>query len=358
MRKSGLGLALLFSLIAPIKAVYAEAIMISGKLQADLPAVSFDPGPGDFVAYVNSNTITASGAGTACNVTVDDRATSSVDNLVCFFEWLPETQAAINQMIVKGKFESPLITIDPDSFSQYQVTQVPTIISREQARFAKMVGSFNVEFFQRELAKKPDQDIFPVAGTTYPVEEKSIIKELEERAQKYDWEGAKKRAVSDTWKNQWMVDLPPAQEHKEFLIDPTVRVTQDVKDKQGRVIASAGELINPLSRFPQNLTMIIFDPLNPGQLVWAEQQYRQRLGSGKVMPMFTRIQKDNGWDHLNDLREKFNGKVFKVNEQIISRFQIKNTPALITTDQDKFRITLFSEAEVRGIGAPNLSEEK
>ncbi len=44
MRKSGLGLALLFSLIAPIKAVYAEAIMISGKLQADLPAVSFDPG--------------------------------------------------------------------------------------------------------------------------------------------------------------------------------------------------------------------------------------------------------------------------------------------------------------------------
>ncbi|MCV5784211.1 IncHI-type conjugal transfer protein TrhW, partial [Escherichia coli] len=161
------------------------------------------------------------------------------------------TQAAINQMIVKGKFESPLITIDPDSFSQYQVTQVPTIISREQARFAKMVGSFNVEFFQRELAKKPDQDIFPVAGTIYPVEEKSIIKELEERAQKYDWEGAKKRAVADTWKNQWMVDLPPAQEHKEFLIDPTVRVTQDVKDKQGRVIASAGELINPLSRFPQ-----------------------------------------------------------------------------------------------------------
>lgn len=74
---------------------------------------------------------------------------------------LPETQAAINQMIVKGKFESPLITIDPDSFSQYQVTQVPTIISREQARFAKMVGSFNVEFFQRELAKKTRSGYFP-----------------------------------------------------------------------------------------------------------------------------------------------------------------------------------------------------
>ncbi|MGV7963802.1 IncHI-type conjugal transfer protein RSP [Photorhabdus tasmaniensis] len=91
MRKSGLSLALLFSLVAPIKSVYAEAIMISGKLQAEMPAVTFDPGPGDFVAYVNNNTITASGTGTACNVTVDDRATSTVDNLVCFFEWLPNT---------------------------------------------------------------------------------------------------------------------------------------------------------------------------------------------------------------------------------------------------------------------------
>lgn len=263
---------------------------------------------------------------------------------------LTETQAAINQMLVKAKVEAPLITIDPDSFSQYQITQVPTIISRETNRFAKIVGSFNVDYFKRELASKPDQDIFPVAGTTYPVEEKSIIKELEERAQKYDWEGAKKRAIADTWKNQWMINLPPAQVHKEWLIDPTVKVTQDVKDKQGRVIASAGELINPLGRFPQNLTMIIFDPMNPGQLEWAEKQYRLRLGSGKVMPMFTRIAQENGWEQLNDLRENFNGKVFKVNEQIITRFQIKNTPALITTDKDKFRVAEFSEAEVRGIG--------
>lgn len=136
-----------------------------------------------------------------------------------------------------------------------------------------------------------------------------------------------------------------------------VGITQDVKDKQGRVIASAGELINPLARFPQNLTMIIFDPMNPGQLEWAEKQYRQRLGSGQVMPMFTRIKQENGWDHLNDLREKFNGKVFKVNEQIIARFQIKNTPALISTEKEKFRITQFSEAEIRGIGTKIAAEE-
>lgn len=270
---------------------------------------------------------------------------------------LTETQAAINQFLVKAKLQDgPLITIDPDSFSQNQISQVPTVISREKNRYAKMVGTFNLDYFKRELEKYPNQDLFPMAGNSYPVEEKSIIVELEERADKYDWDGAKKRALADTWKNQWMINLPPAAEHKEWLIDPTVKVTQDVKDKQGRVIAYAGELINPLGRFPQNLTMLVFDPLQPEQVEWAEKQYKSRLGAGKVMPMFTRLNQDNGWEDLNDLREKFNGKVFKVNEQIISRFHIKTTPVLIENDKDKFRVVQFSEAEVRGIGSVKTNQ--
>lgn len=110
-----------------------------------------------------------------------------------------------------------------------------------------MVGSFNVDFFQRELARKPDQDLFPIAGTTYPVEEKSIIKELEERAQKYDWDGAKKRAVADTWKNQYMVNLPPAQEHKEWLIDPTIRLLRTLKISR---VASLLLLASSLTHWP------------------------------------------------------------------------------------------------------------
>ncbi len=53
--------------------------------------------------------------------------------------------------------------------------------------------------------------------------------------------------------------------------------------------------------------------------------------------------------------KKFNGKVFKVNEQIIARFQIKipADPPL----KEKFRITQFSEAEIRGIGTKIAAEE-
>ncbi|KOY62845.1 conjugal transfer protein [Photorhabdus heterorhabditis] len=272
---------------------------------------------------------------------------------------LVETQAAIKQYIVKAKLKNePLITLDPESFSQYQVTQVPTMISRTENRFARIAGTFNVDYFEREMKSYPNRDIFPVAGTTYLVEEKSIIKELEERGEKYDWESAKKRALGDTWKNQWMINLPPAYEYKEWLIDPTIRVTQDVKDRQGRTLAYAGEMINPLTRFPQNLTMLIFDPMRLEQVEWAEKKYKSVLGSGKVLPMFTRIDITNGWDDLNDLREKFNGKVFKVNEQIIRRFHVKATPVVISADHDKFRVVQFSEAEIKGTGTPASAQEK
>ncbi|NRN29029.1 hypothetical protein [Photorhabdus heterorhabditis] len=103
MRKSGVSLALLFSLFAPPKNLHAEAIMISGKLEAELPRINFAKDSGDLVAYVNSTTITASGDGTACNVTVDNRATSTLDNLVCFFEWLPNAYGmTANGFILSG----------------------------------------------------------------------------------------------------------------------------------------------------------------------------------------------------------------------------------------------------------------
>lgn len=200
------------------------------------------------------------------------------------------------------------------------------------------------------IKDNPDTDIFPSAGTTYPVEERNLIEELEDRSSKYDWEAAKKRALADTWKNQWMINLPPAVQHKIWYIDPTINVTQDVKDRQGRTLAFAGEKINPLTRFPQKLTMIIFDPMKQRQSDWAVTQYKKVLGSGKVLPMFTQINSESGWGDLNSLRERFDGKVFKINKEIIERFHIVATPVLISTEANNFKVEQFSEGDLLADG--------
>lgn len=124
---------------------------------------------------------------------------------------LPETQAAINQMIVKGKFESPLITIDPDSFSQYQVTQVPTIISREQARFAKMVGSFNVEFFFSEnLLKNPIRTFFLLLVRFIPLKKRASLKNWKNAHKNMTGKVQKKGPLRTPGKiNGWSISLLP-----------------------------------------------------------------------------------------------------------------------------------------------------
>ena len=40
---------------------------------------------------------------------------------------------------------------------------------------------------------------------------------------------------------------------------------------------------------------------------------------------FTRIKRDDGWKHLEELRGQFYGQMYKINPEIISRFLIKST---------------------------------
>ncbi|MBT1582312.1 conjugal transfer protein, partial [Klebsiella pneumoniae] len=99
----------------------------------------------------------------------------------------------------------------------------------------------NIKYFMKQIEEDPDRTTFPVTAQTFPVKEKSIIQELEERSSKYDWEAAKRNAIKDTWNNQWMASLPVTDENKIWYIDPTIQVNQDIKDNQGNLLAAAGQ---------------------------------------------------------------------------------------------------------------------
>lgn len=74
--------------------VSAESIMISGKLEASVPTVSFSSDPGDKVAYVNSYKVSAVSDENGCSITTDINAAktkSKVGSLVCYFQWLPNS---------------------------------------------------------------------------------------------------------------------------------------------------------------------------------------------------------------------------------------------------------------------------
>lgn len=274
-------------------------------------------------------------------------------------ENLIQMQVVLRNYIANAKIKNePLVTLDPESFTQYSVKEVPTMVYKKDNKTYKISGSINIKYFMKQIEENPEKTSFPVTAQTFPVKEKSIIQELEERSNKYDWEAAKKNALKSTWQNQWMASLPVSDENKIWYIDPTIQVNEDIKDNQGNLLAAAGQRGNPLAQLPQKLTMIIFDPMNSEQLTWAKIQFMHRFGEGKVMPVFTRIKREDGWKHLEELRGQFYGQMYKINPEIINRFLIKATPSIISVENTYFKVQQFAQADVREYTRINQQSEK
>jgi conjugal transfer pilus assembly protein TraW len=108
-------------------------------------------------------------------------------------ENLIQMQVVLREYIAKAKVKNePLVTLDPESFTQHGVTEVPTMVFRKDDKTYKISGSINIKYFMKQVEDNPDKTTFPVSAQTFPVKEKSIIQEMEERSNKYDWEAAKK----------------------------------------------------------------------------------------------------------------------------------------------------------------------
>jgi conjugal transfer pilus assembly protein TraW len=162
-------------------------------------------------------------------------------------------QVVLRDYISKAKIKKePLVTLDPESFTQYSVKEVPTMVYRKDDKTYKISGSINIKYFMKQIEENPEKTTFPVSAQTFPIKEKSIVQELEERSNKYDWEAAKKNAIKSTWQNQWMASLPVSDENKIWYIDPTIQVNQDIRDNQGNLIAAAGQKEILLLNFHRN----------------------------------------------------------------------------------------------------------
>lgn len=65
--------------------------------------------------------------------------------------------------------------------------------------------------------------------------------------------------------------LSIAKESRFHYFDPTVCMSQDIKDSRGNIIVAKGACINPLKRIPLNQPLIFFSGEKPDQLTWARE---------------------------------------------------------------------------------------
>lgn len=250
---------------------------------------------------------------------------------------------SINQRLHKqGKIEKyPNVQLAPIDFMKYDIYRAPSMVLTENGEVIKAQGLTTIKDLQRRL-----QDGVTDAGIlseTYPISEKLLFDEIEERIAKVDWEAKKKQAIDSYWQKYSFIDLPPQQESETYFIDPSIVMTRDIPAYNGKLLAYAGQRVNPLELMPINLNMIFFDATDENQMKWALGQF-YRSGSTATL-VATKLDRNNGWKQLEEVTNKVGVQLYVLREEVAQRFALRNVPSKVTTEGVLIKVDIVGKSE-------------
>ena len=107
-------------------------------------------------------------------------------------------------------------------------------------------------------------------GEMYPIAEQDMLTTIQTRLKAMEASGEmareqeafKQRVIENTLRPKPVDGLTLAQENTTHYIDPSLTVSEDLKDHQGRVFARKGQVINPLDTVPFTDTLYFIDADN------------------------------------------------------------------------------------------------
>ncbi|MBD1389385.1 hypothetical protein IC617_08100 [Neiella sp. HB171785] len=248
------------------------------------------------------------------------------------------------------------IGLHPDEFKAFSINRVPAIAYRDGQKQWVVRGLYSKEWLSEQIELHPDEQgkDFGVIGKVYDIAEPDAKLLMQQRLANYDFERAKKRAIKRFWASHGeFSNLPKAKKHKQWYIDPTVRLNADIK-RGDQVLGRKGQIINPIKDANYPLTLLVFDPSNRHQLQWALDTI-PTLGYRKIMPIATHIDKRNGSKQLDSLTQRFGMQVYLLKKDLKDRFFVQQTPTVIQTKEAYFHVMeIGNEWLVDNKGLPTL----
>lgn len=229
----------------------------------------------------------------------------------------------------------PSARFHPKAFEEFNVSSVPYMISLSKGKVLTVAGMLNMTWLDEQGKDIAGRKDFGLQGSTTPVIERNLLEEIELRLSRVDFEDHKKKAIQRFWSKQKFVNLPAATKSESWLIDPTVKVTKDIVNPKGEVLARKGDVINPLASIPALNTYVLFNARDTRQLQWADRQRKSGKLVGTVMFMSSEFDSQKGWDHLASLRQHFQQEIYLIPKEMVVRFNVTGLPAIVSTDLNR-----------------------
>lgn len=177
-----------------------------------------------------------------------------------------------------------------------------------------------------------------VQGKTWEIGEKDIRQDIMESAARVNWDDVNKKLKSEAPKfagTRPQYDLPRATQNKNFLVDVSYVVKEDIKipkknskgDYEWVVLYPKGTKVNPLKEGYKPVSyLLFFDGSDKDQLRFAKTLSDTRSDE------FIFIETSGNPDESS---KQFKNPVFYADPMSINKFNLKKTPSLVYPGEDK-----------------------
>jgi len=243
-----------------------------------------------------------------------------------------------------------IVEVDPNAFRAYAVDAVPVYLvkDKEKSKWFEIRGTASLELAQEFAHRGGSYN----AGDLYPIAEPDILAVIEERARKYDWEPAMKRAQARAAQNlRPTFDLPTSSRNATAYFTPSFTAPHDITSpgQQGKgevVLARGGQTFALLDYTRLQVPVLVFDATDPRQVRmvrrWIERpEYKGAdlfvVGSGAPA-------RDSKTTVTSDLQQSLRRPVFPMPRRLAERFGVDAVPAIVEQEGQRLRIRYFDAA--------------
>ena len=128
-------------------------------------------------------------------------------------------------------------------------------------------------------------------GDLWPVREQDMLQLITQRLQTLQTTGKwdqtmdefKQRVIENSQRPAPVEGIKRAEKYEQRWFDPSIRLTEDLKDNNGRVFARKGDVVNPLKTVPFVQTLYFINGDDADQIAWMKRQVPETLMSKIIL---------------------------------------------------------------------------
>jgi conjugal transfer pilus assembly protein TraW len=206
---------------------------------------------------------------------------------------------------------------------------------KSMKKYAVVICGISVMIFTQTIQAKN----LGTVGQTYPISEEDFLSFIQSRVkvmqQNGEWQKLQNQFRDNVAKHadrpHSLDQISDSTQTRIWHFDPSITISHDLTDQNGRIFAKAGTTVNPLKFISLQKALIFFDGDNVKQIEWVKKLDLKLAGKTKLILIRGSVLENE---------KRFSKPIyFDQESRLTARFQITHVPAVVQQDGINLKIS-------------------